>query len=677
MTDNNIPPEKPNRPQPPQPPVKFGRSLFGWVVIIGLGLLLFTFLGRGLDGREEISTTKFWTYVNNGNVVGEITIRENRIEGTLADETPGLNPDDSRKFFLVFNYKSQENFDVTLREALAKHGNKAWPKQVLPGWWEGLLPQLLVLAVVFIAIWFLLFRRMGAGGGGGGFLGGFGRSRHKVFTKEHTKTSFEDVAGIEEAKDEVNEIIEFLKSPKKFQRLGGRIPRGVLLVGEPGCGKTLLAKAIAGEADVPFFSISGSDFVEMFVGVGASRVRDLFRQAKDSSPCIIFLDEIDAVGRRRGVGFNGGGHDEREQTLNAILVEMDGFDTADQIIVIAATNRGDVLDPALTRPGRFDRQINVPLPDLKGRYEILKIYADKVKCGPDVDLDRLARGTPMFSGADLAALVNEGAIAATMTNKDSVEQSDLEEARDKVRWGRARKSRVIDEKEKEITAYHEAGHALVQVMSPDADPLHKVSIIPRGSMGGATFSLPEKDRYLYTRNYCKALLCVCFGGRLAEEIFCNDVSSGASNDIQQATEIARKMVLDWGMSDKIGMINFSNEEKRMAQMPFAGKEYSERTAELIDQEVKALVEEAKTKTRSLLENNRDKLENIAKALLKYETLNEDEVKKILAGETLDKPTVGDLLELEKAKAAEAKKETPPAPPETQTPPSGDVLPEPG
>jgi len=530
------------------------------------------------------------------------------------------------------------------------------------------------MVALLLVVWFLLFRRLGSAAGGGGFLSGFGRSRHRVLTKEHTKITFNDVAGIDEAKEEVREIIEFLKNPRKFQRLGGRVPRGVLLVGEPGCGKTLLAKAIAGEADVPFFSISGSDFVEMFVGVGASRVRDLFKQAKDSAPCIIFLDEVDAVGRRRGVGFNGGGHDEREQTLNAILVEIDGFDSSDQVIVMAATNRADILDPALTRPGRFDRQINVPLPDLNGRCEILKIYAAKVKCGPDVDLHRLARGTPMFSGADLAALVNEAAIAATMGNKDFIEQSDLEESRDKVRWGRARKSRVIDEKEKEITVYHEAGHALVQALTPGADPVHKVSIIPRGAMGGATFSLPEKDRYLYTRSYCKAEMRVLLGGRMAEEMFCNDISSGAASDITMATELARKMVLDWGMSEKLGFIRYSGDEKHAMLADIGGKEYSEKTAEVIDHEIRAIVDEAYAATRSLLEANRQNAQNLAGALLKYETLSGDEVHQIISGKPLEKPTMGDLLDREQARSPKAEASALPAPPLARP---GGPIPQPG
>jgi cell division protease FtsH len=407
---------------------------------------------------------------------------------------------------------------------------------------------------------------------------------------------------------------------------------------------------------VPFYSISGSDFVEMFVGVGASRVRDLFKQAKESSPCIIFLDEIDAVGRKRSASFAGGGHDEREQTLNAILVEMDGFDTDDQVIVMAATNRSDILDTALTRPGRFDRQVVVPLPDLKGRLEILKVHAKKVKLGPDAILERLARGTPMFSGADLAAIINEAALAATMANKDNIEMADLEEARDKVRWGRAKKSRVVDQLEREITAYHEAGHTLVQSLLKDADPLHKVSIIPRGPMGGATFALPERDRTIFTKRYCMALLQVCFGGRIAEELFCDDISSGAQSDIQQATRIARQMILTWGMSERLGAISYEPDfDGKDLFFGFPSeKDYSEKTAESIDDEIKRITDEAFHNTKELIEQNKDKLEGIAKALLKYETLDADDVKIILDGGTLDKPTVTDLLAAEQEKDKKTK-----------------------
>jgi cell division protease FtsH len=666
-------------------PNRFSRSLMGWAIIIGLGLLILTLVNRGFEDRRQITDLDFWNYLEQGQVSGKTAVKEDRIEGTNASFTP-LGKDEPRKFYVEYYYANDKGFQERLNAKIAIN-NARLAKYAQPdgsdkpakhyyegtGWWESLLPQLLLMVVVFLAIWFLLFRRIGAATGGGGFLGSFGRSRHRVLTKEHTKITFEDVAGVPEAKEEVQEIIEFLKNPRRFQRLGGRVPRGVLLVGEPGCGKTLLAKAIAGEADVPFFSISGSDFVEMFVGVGASRVRDLFKQAKESSPCIIFLDEIDAVGRRRGVGFNGGGHDEREQTLNAILVEIDGFDSSDQVIVIAATNRSDILDPALTRPGRFDRQINVPLPDLQGRYEILKLYAGKVTCGPDVDLHRLARGTPMFSGADLAALVNEAAIGATMANKDVIEQADLEEARDKVRWGRARRSRAIDEKEKEITAYHEAGHALVQVLTPAADPLHKVSIIPRGAMGGATFSLPEKDRYLYTRRYCRAQLCVALGGRLAEEVAGQDISSGAASDIAQATELAKKMVLDWGMSDELGFVRYSGEERRNLLPDFGGKEYSEKTAETIDREIRKIIDEAYASTRQLLAGQRDALDRVAKALQNYETLSGDEVKQLVEGKPLQKPTVSDLIDAERLKSAPPGVTHSPSVPER----GPDAVPEPG
>jgi len=663
-------------PTPPQLPSRYSRSLMSWVIFVALALLAVTILSRSLNRGQEITTSQFWNYVENGYVVGQVLIKPDRIEGQLADETPGLKADQTKKFYVVYEYKSQDDFDSKLRAALAKHGDRAQAVYRHQSWWTSLLPQLVMMAVVFLVIWFFLFRRLGAGAGGAGFLGSFGRSRHRLVSKEQSQVTFADVAGIEDAKQEVAEIIEFLRDPKKFRRLGGRIPRGVLLVGEPGCGKTLLAKAIAGEAEVPFFSISGSDFVEMFVGVGASRVRDLFKQAKESAPCIVFLDEIDAVGRKRGVGFNGGGHDEREQTLNAILVEMDGFESSDQVIVIAATNRMDVLDPALTRPGRFDRQITVPLPDLMGRVEILRIYASKIKCGPDVDLKRLARGTPMFSGADLETLVNEAAIAATMANKEFVEQSDLEEARDKVRWGRARRSRVVDEQEKRMAAYHEAGHALAQVLLPEADPLHKVSIIPRGQSGGATFTLPEKDRHLYSRKWCEAYIRVCIAGRIAEKMFCGDVDSGAASDIAQATQLARTMVKDWGMSDKLGFVRYAGDPAHGTLAEIAGKEYSDRTAELIDAEVKGIMDQAHKDIEDLLEENRQKVQSIAQALLKYETLDAEEVEQLIAGKTLDKPTVDDLLEAEQAKtgksSADEKAENQPTPE-----PPARTVPEPG
>ncbi len=584
---------------------------------------------------NQISTARIGdtTITGEFNEAGIAAREQNKPKSYTVDYKPTLVQDNLTKSLDAHNV----DYDFTPEHA--------WLMMVV----NVLLPLVLIVAVFY----FLVGRNLR--GGTGGMLMSFGRSRHRLQDKGRVKITFKDVAGIEEAKDEVAEIIEFLKNPKKFQRLGGRIPRGVLLVGPPGCGKTLLAKAIAGEADVPFFSISGSDFVEMFVGVGASRVRDLFKQAKDNSPCIIFLDEIDAIGRKRGAAFVSGGHDEREQTLNAILVEMDGFDTNDQVIVIAATNRGDILDHALTRPGRFDRQVVVPLPDLKGRMDILKVHARKVKLSPDADLERVARGTPMFSGADLAAIINEAALAATMSNKDYVETADLEEARDKVRWGRAKKSRVVDEQDKKITAFHEAGHAFIQASLKDADPLHKVSIIPRGPYGGATFALPERDRTQYTKRYCKALLEVCYGGRVAEEIFCDDISSGAQADIQQATRIAKEMTLTWGMSDQLGPVSYSSEMGSIEQiymMP-GEKDYSEKTAEAIDGEIRALIDEAYKNARELLVANKNKVERIAQALLKYETLDAADVKLIIEGGKLDKPTVAELLAAEQARKEEA------------------------
>jgi cell division protease FtsH len=626
----------------PMPP-RYRRGPF-FYFIIALVIFATLVMLQQYQGGEKIEWYELMEYVENGQVES-LEIGDTEITGKFKSD-PTSTSEKIQKTFKV-NY-NPDWVDHETRKELESKGIKIdFPEQHT--WLLNIISMLLPI-ILLVAIFYFLFAR-NLRSGAGGMLMSFGRSKHRLHGKDRVKVTFEDVAGVEEAKEEVAEIIEFLKNPKKFQRLGGRIPRGVLLVGPPGCGKTLLAKAIAGQADVPFFSISGSDFVEMFVGVGASRVRDLFKQAKENSPCIIFLDEVDAIGRKRGAGYVGGGHDEREQTLNAILVEMDGFDTNDQVIVIAATNRADILDHALTRPGRFDRQIFIPLPDLKGRADILKVHSKKVKLGPDISLERLARGTPMFSGADLAAIINEAALAATMGNKDYIEMADLEEARDKVRWGRAKKSRVIDQKEKEITAYHEAGHTLVQSLLKDADPLHKVSIIPRGPMGGATFALPEKDRTIFTRRYCMALLQVCFGGRVAEELFCDDISSGAQNDIRQATNIAKQMILTWGMSNELGPINYTPDmgmSDQIYMMP-GEKEYSDKTAEAIDQEVKKITSEAYKLAKELIETNKSKLQEIANALLKYETLDADDVKLILEGGLLDKPTVADLLAAEQAK----------------------------
>ena len=632
----------PTDPKRPGPNVRVSRNLVSWLVLAGLAVLLVALLNSSLDPPKSISISEFETLVANRQIK-KINIKDDGfVEGeriAMEGDPVGTNP----RFVVTFPREAVDGtFVARLTKQLAPDGEVRSEK---PNQFVLVLVSMLPWILVFAFIWFVIFRQIRNAGGGAGMLGNFGRSRHRVTPKEHTNVTFNDVAGIQEAKEEVLEIVEFLKSPKKFQRLGARIPRGILLVGAPGCGKTLLAKAIAGEAEVPFFSISGSDFVEMFVGVGASRVRDLFKQAKENSPCIIFLDEIDAVGRRRGASFGGGGHDEREQTLNAILVEMDGFETNSQVIVIAATNRADVLDPALIRPGRFDRQVYVPLPDLQGRYDILKVHMKKVKLGPTVDIRRVARGTPMFSGAELAALVNEAALIATMQNKEFVEQDDLEEARDKIRWGRAKKSAVVDERDRKITAYHEAGHALIQALEKDADPLHKVSIIPRGPAGGVTFSLPERDRMVYTRNYLLAMMRVMFGGRIAEQVFFNEISSGASSDIKQATEIGRRMVREWGMGEKVGFIYYGEDENRSMFFDMGGsRDYSDKTAESIDTEVKHIIDTAHSEATRIILDNRDKVETIAKALLKFETLTGEEVNALIRGESLERSSVADLLD---------------------------------
>jgi len=629
--------------------MRIGRGLFGWVLFISLAIMLVMLLRSTSTQYTPIHTSDFEN-LYDAHKVEEFTIDGNDVKGEVKDgvQIPGAAA--NNKYFSTEYPEGTFSTGTYLATLMSRRGETSVDAKNESGLLMNILLPLVPWLLIFGFIWFFVFRQLRNSAGAGGMLGSFGKSKHKITAKDHTNITFDDVAGIEEAKDEVMEIVEFLKNPKKFQRLGGRIPRGVLLVGEPGTGKTLLAKAIAGEADCPFFSISGSDFVEMFVGVGASRVRDLFKQAKDNSPCIIFLDEIDAVGRRRGSGFSSGGHDEREQTLNAILVEMDGFDTNDQVIVCAATNRVDVLDPALTRPGRFDRQIYVPLPDVKGRMEILKVHSRKVKLGPNVDMQRLARATPGFSGADLAAIINESALGATLAGKEFIEQDDLEEARDKVRWGRARKSRVIDEKEKIATAYHEAGHAVVQYLEKDSDPIHKVTIIPRGNYGGATMALPEKDRMSHSKKWCYAFMKVCFGGRIAEEIFTGDVNTGAAGDIRQATSLARKMIRDWGMSDRLGFVFYGDDDSKMSFMDVGGsRDYSDETARAIDEETKALIDRLYDETRKILEANKDRVEAVAKALMRYETLDASEVDRVMKGEILTKPTVGDLLEKEQSR----------------------------
>jgi cell division protease FtsH len=519
-----------------------------------------------------------------------------------------------------------------------------WPLELTPGAFNVREPNTALIyflgtigpyLLVILIIWIFIIRQMRAPGGTGGVLS-FGRSRAALYTKENrTNVTFDDVAGIEEAKGEVREIIEFLKHPGKFAKLGGIIPRGVLLVGSPGTGKTLLAKAIAGEAEVPFFSISGSDFVEMFVGVGASRVRDLFKQARECSPCLVFLDEIDAVGRKRGSGM-GGGHDEREQTLNAILVEMDGFDSDKGIILIAATNRPDVLDPALLRPGRFDRQIVIDMPDVKGREAILKVHSRKVKMTPSVQLEKIARATPGFSGAELAALVNEAAILAAMRDKDAVDMAELEEARDRVRWGREKRSRSMEEEDRKVTAYHEAGHALVSSLIPELDPVHKVTIVSRGMALGATMSLPEREDYHLRRRKLLGMIAMCYGGRIAEELVFGDVSAGAQNDIEQATKLAKVMVCELGMSEKVGPIKYTLDQSNnfLGREFMLGSDLSPTTLDAINSEVRAIIDTEYARATKLIEDNLHHLEAIANGLLKYETLSGEEVAAVLRGDDL-------------------------------------------
>jgi len=671
MPDNGFDPEDPRGRRPNgklQPPrMRMSRGVMSWIGFVLVALMIAIVINSEYTPTNPITVDRFYQELADGKYK-TVTVSDDKIMGSYKDPATSGNKKVVTRFSLAMKVNDPAEFT---RELVEKYPNAAEIKYENSNpMLISMLVQLIPWLLIFGFIWFFVLRQIRASAGGAGMLGSFGRSRHRVSNKELTNITFADVAGVEEAKEEVGEIVEFLKNPKKFQRLGARIPRGVLLVGEPGCGKTLLAKAIAGEADVPFFSISGADFVEMFVGVGASRVRDLFKSAKENSPCIIFLDEIDAVGRRRGSAYNGGGHDEREQTLNAILVEMDGFDTSDQVIVIAATNREDILDPALTRPGRFDRRVYVSLPDVKGRLEILKVHAKKVKMANGVNMMRLARGTPMFSGAELAAIINEAALMATMQNKDAIDMDDLEEARDKIRYGRSNKSRAIEEKERENTAFHEAGHAVVQVLLPNTDPLHKVTIIPRGRALGATMSLPEKDRYGYGQKWIHATMRVLCGGRIAEAKHSSDVGSGAAMDIEQATNLARAMILEWGMSERLGFVKYSPDNRNEALIE--NKPYSDETGKIIDEEIRRLIDEAFRDATKLINDNWDKVTAVAEALLKHETLDTDEVMKLCRGEKLDRPSLSGLLSADNL--------TPPTtlPAQPQFPPGlGGTLPQPG
>nr|WP_320115444.1 ATP-dependent zinc metalloprotease FtsH [uncultured Desulfuromonas sp.] len=604
---------------------QFYKNIALWLVISLVMILLFNMMTQQDQQREAVSYTTFINALEDGRVQ-DVTIQGPNLEGTYEDGTrfKTFAPNDPS---LISELRERK----IVIDAKPEEDRSFW-MTMLVSWGPILL---------LIAVWIFFMRQMQ---GGGGKAMNFGKSRARLLSDTQGMVTFKDVAGVDEAKEELEEIVAFLKDPKKFTRLGGRIPKGVLLVGSPGTGKTLLARAIAGEADVPFFTISGSDFVEMFVGVGASRVRDLFAQGKKNAPCIIFIDEIDAVGRHRGAGL-GGGHDEREQTLNQLLVEMDGFESNEGVILIAATNRPDVLDPALLRPGRFDRQVVVPRPDIKGRTTILQVHARKVPMSDSVEMETVAKGTPGFSGADLANLINEAALLAARANKELVDMSDLEAAKDKVMMGAERRSMVITEEEKKVTAYHEAGHALVALKIPGSDPVHKVSIIPRGRALGVTMYLPSEEKYSESREGLLRSMCALLGGRAAEEIFLGSITTGASNDIERVTSLARKMVCEWGMSEKLGTLAFGEKEGEV----FLGKDmghvknYSEATAEMIDGEISRLVTESYDKTRSILRENRDILETMAQELLEHETIDAKDIARILGEEPAPAPTAEEVV----------------------------------
>ncbi|MBW7888305.1 MAG: ATP-dependent metallopeptidase FtsH/Yme1/Tma family protein [Bacteroidetes bacterium] len=607
-----------------------------WTAILMVVFVLMTMF-RSTDGNEqEVTFSQYQDFLQN-NLIEKATIKKSNLNdfdfhGVLREQqeikvsSGGIKKVD--KFFVTLPYT---NIDENIVQMWNQH-NVQFTIAKEDSVWMNILLNALPWVVLF-GIWIFILRRMQGGGTKGIFS--FGKSRAKMLNEGSIRVTFADVAGADEAKVELQEVIEFLKDPAKFQRLGGKIPRGVLLLGPPGTGKTLLARAVAGEAGVPFLSISGADFVEMFVGVGASRVRDLFDQAKRSAPCIIFIDEIDAVGRHRGAGL-GGGHDEREQTLNQLLVEMDGFEQNNGVILIAATNRPDVLDPALLRPGRFDRQVVVDRPDVKGREGILKVHTKNIPLGSDVNLEILAKGTPGLAGADLANLVNEAALLAARKNQKDVTMRDFEEAKDKVMMGIERKSLIISEKEKRITAYHESGHVLVAKYIPESDPVHKVTIIPRGRALGVTTSLPIDERHTYSKKYLEALLAMMFGGRTAEKIVFNELTTGAGNDIERASNIARKMVCEWGMSEKLGPLTYGAKEEEL----FLGREitkhqnYSNDTGKIIDEEIKKIITTAEKRAETILRENIDKLHALSNALLEREILDSEEIDKVLRGEAL-------------------------------------------
>jgi cell division protease FtsH len=597
------------------------KNLLLWVVVLLVVISLF----RGLNNSEpasNMSYSDFLTAVRDDRV-RSVLVEDEVISGVMIDGTE-------------FKTLRPSILDLKLMDDFYNHNVAVEAKKAeRPGFLSNLLISIAPVLIILAIFWFFMRQMQGGAGGKGGPMS-FGRSKARLLGEDQIKTTFADVAGVDEAKEEVQELVQYLRDPSKFQKLGGKIPRGVLMVGPPGTGKTLLAKAIAGEAKVPFFSISGSDFVEMFVGVGASRVRDMFDQAKKQSPCIIFIDEIDAVGRHRGGG-HGGGHDEREQTLNQLLVEMDGFEGNDGVIIIAATNRADVLDRALLRPGRFDRQVYVGLPDIRGREQILKVHMRKVPLDERVSPSVIARGTPGFSGAELANLVNEAALMAARSNKRLVTMEDFEKARDKIMMGAERKSMVMSEKEKENTAYHEAGHAIVGCLVPEHDPVHKVTIIPRGRALGVTQYLPEEDKYSHSKRSLESRLCTLFGGRIAEEMTLgvDGVTTGASNDIERATAIARNMVTKWGLSSRLGPMHYGEEE---GQYPgTASQQYSDETSKNIDEEVKRIIEDCYSRAKKILEDNRDILESMKNALMEYETIDSDQVADLMARRPIRPP----------------------------------------
>ncbi len=596
---------------------QINKNFFFWIIVALFVLSLYRLVKPDMKPAKELSYSEFLQLVEEKEIT-KVTLEGQEITAEAKNKALPLKTTAPQHEKMIDLLRSN-NVEIIVKEPQSEPWYLLFLMNALP-------------MIILIGVWIFFMRQVQMGAGKGM---SFGKSRAKLLTESQTKVTFADVAGIDEARFELQEIIDFLKDPKKFTRLGGRIPKGVLLIGSPGSGKTLLAKAIAGEAGVPFFSISGSDFVEMFVGVGASRVRDLFIQGKKNAPCIIFIDEIDAVGRHRGAGM-GGGHDEREQTLNQLLVEMDGFESNEGVILIAATNRPDVLDPALMRPGRFDRRVIVPRPDIKGRLGVLKVHAKKTPLADDVDLEVVARGTPGFSGADLESLVNEAALHAARVNKDKVGKEDFEFAKDKVMMGAERRSMLLTEKEKETTAYHEAGHALVAKLVPNADPVHKLTIVPRGMALGLMQQLPENDKHTYSRSYWIDQLAVFFGGRAAEIIVFNDVNTGASSDIERATSIARRMVCEWGMSDILGPVNYSTKEEHIFLGRDFGKakEHSESTQVQIDAEVQRIISEAQKRAEQLLKDNIEILHKLAKAVIEYETLDAADIDAIMKGQEI-------------------------------------------